>query len=217
MRDHGDLEEAVVVLKEAVDIRRKVLGPDHLHVQVVNYDLAETRRGLGQLAEAGRLMDEVLAGYYASLDSTHWVVGQALGELAKLKLELDLPGEALVAARQGRQNVVGKYGEDSPKVLPFDAVLIAALGRNGDLAGADAHLAMISSRLGDLDKRKRALAEVYIGRYETLAGRFEEAKATLYSAHSALLGLHGKDHFETIRAAEALEALFLKWPAGRRD
>ena len=217
LRDHGDLEEAVVVLTEAVDIRKSVLGPDHLHVQVVNFDLAQTRRGLGQLAEADRLMEEVLDGYYASLDSTHWVIGQALGEWAELKMELNRPEDALDTVSRGRQNLVGAYGGDSPKVLPIDAVFVLALGRSGDLAGANTHLAMIVPRLGNLDGRKRALAQVYIGRYEMLAGRYEEAGATLNSAHDSLLDMHGKDHFETIRATDALEELYKKWPAGRRN
>ncbi len=47
-------------------------------MQVVNFDLAMTRRAQGRLDEAARLMDDVLVGYHAHLDSTHWVVGQAL-------------------------------------------------------------------------------------------------------------------------------------------
>ncbi len=121
--------------------------------------------------------------------------------------------EALDMARRGRDIVAATYGDDSKKVLLFDAVLITALGRSGDVAEADAHLAGIVPHLGKLDPRKRALADVHIGRHQGLAGRHEEGERTLMSAHQTLVDLHDGRHFETRRAVAALIQLYDRWSA----
>ncbi|MEZ4387191.1 MAG: serine/threonine-protein kinase [Candidatus Krumholzibacteriia bacterium] len=213
LRDHGDLDEAATVLTEAAAIRARVLGADHLHVQVVNFDLAMTRRAQGRLEDAARLMDDVLVGYYANLDSTHWVVGQALLEEAEVLLAMNRDDEALAAAQRAHGIVAAAYGENSEKVLPFDAVLIAALGRTGDLVGADARLAAVTPRLAQLGPRKRALVEVRLGPHLALAGRHAEAESMLLAAHATLDRLHGGRHFETQRAVRALVELYDGWTA----
>ena len=74
--------------------------------------------------------------------------------------------------------VAPKYTDTDTRLEDMDA-----LGIDTQLIGlspfhyfywADAHLARITPRLGLLDPRKRALADIHIGSHHGLAGRFEQ-------------------------------------------
>ena len=213
LQGRGDLKEAEAAYGEALDIRTRLLGEDDLMVFVTKHDLAATRRAQLRFDEAAELLDEVVVGYIAALDSTHRGVGMALTDLAFVKLDLDRPAEALDAALRAREILAAAQGVGSKQAVFSDVAAICAMGCSGDMAGADSLLDETMPKLGELSPDQRARAEVELGRHLTSAGRYGEAEQMLLSAHDVLADLHGEKHFESRKAVRAIVDLYERWAA----
>ncbi|WP_428263499.1 protein kinase domain-containing protein [Haliangium sp.] len=121
----GKHDEAHALLRQALDIRTKVLSPWHPQVAQSLANLARATAHTGALSEARELNERALAIYERSLGPQHWLVGFALDELADVLTEMGAYDEALPAFTRAINIFESQQGADHPRV----AEALLGLGR----------------------------------------------------------------------------------------
>ncbi|MDA8017759.1 MAG: serine/threonine-protein kinase [Thermoanaerobaculia bacterium] len=83
--EQGDLESAIDLKHQALELQQQLLGPDHPHTQISRNDLATMLKNVGRFAESAELLQSVLAQQTVLLGdehphvaTAHFNLGQAL-------------------------------------------------------------------------------------------------------------------------------------------
>ena len=211
LRDIGRLDEALDPLTETLDIRVLIMGPEHLLVGVSNHDLAKANYLRGDVDLAEIQLRDAFSIYTVSLDSTHRVFGSIQLLLARIDLDQGQPREASECLNRGRPLSLAARGEDHVEMLDFDTLEAVALGRLGDQEAADARIAEVTPRLGEVEPKKQAMLQLDLGRVHTMAGRFEDAELVLLESHGIYVAAYGGSHYMTQQTVQALIAMYDAW------
>jgi serine/threonine-protein kinase len=190
------IDEADGLYTEALELRRRWLGVDHVDVAATLSNLGGLSRRRGDYAAAERLYRDCLAIERRALGQRHPGVAVTLSNLAGLLGEVgDFDGaeplarEALAIAREA-------YGEDHPAVSTNLNNLAALLRNRGEYdEAAELFAEVLASdreQLGDghpyvgysLDNLASVLGEL---------GRLDEAVALYRQAHEILAATRGPD------------------------
>jgi CHAT domain-containing protein/Tfp pilus assembly protein PilF len=165
----GKFDEALPYFEGALEIRERILGPDHADViQAINA-LATIHYYKGEYSKAEPLFQRALAIREKSLGPEHLDVAQSLNNLANLYLAL------------------GDYAKTEPLYRRALAIKEKSLGpEHPDVAGSLNNLANLYSRMGDYAKAEplyqRALAawEKSLGPEHPNFARSLDGLASLY-------------------------------------
>jgi serine/threonine-protein kinase len=145
-RSLGQFEKAGPLLREALALRRRALGDEHVQVAESLHDLANLERELHHPAEAERLTRQALAIQRRAFPQGHRDLARGLNNLASLLREkADAAGksggpllaEAEVLAREGLAMKLRLFGENNAEVALSLNTLAAILVREGRLAEAE--------------------------------------------------------------------------------
>jgi tetratricopeptide (TPR) repeat protein len=136
LSSRGQYRQALTLSEQALAGSRQLLGEDHPATLQAIYDLAETRRALGDLQAALKLHEQILAAHHQVLGEDHPATLASINSLGVTRRELgDLQGakhlfeEALAA----RRRVLGQDHADTLWSMNSLAVTRHGLG---DLQGA---------------------------------------------------------------------------------
>src|SRR5205085_1890260 len=114
LRMLGKFAEAEPLLRRALAIWERSLGPDHPHVASALNNLALLLQDTNRLGEAEPLFRRVAAIFEASLGPDHPHVATALNNLAALLRDTNRPGEAEPLVRRALAIDERSYGPDHP-------------------------------------------------------------------------------------------------------
>jgi len=201
----GLYEDAAPLEQEALEVRRKALGPDHPDVGVSLNALGTLRNKEGRYAEAERLQREAVAVLAKTLGPDSPELAEAQMQLGLTCFLLDRHEEAESLLRRALAVRESALGPDHPDVAENLAHLGYLLGNDGRYAEAETYLsralAIRTATLGEdhfmVAVSKDLLADAYAGE-----GRYPEAEA-LYLGSLAL-----KEKVYTATHPEIAESLF---------
>ena len=203
----GDHAGAETLLREALDLRRRLLGQEH---PIVAQNLSSLGAALGvqgRYDEAEPLLREALDMYRALLEPGHPALIEALNNLAKLthrRGDLDgaerLYGEAIEIERS-------RFGAAHPKLARLLGNLADVRRDKGDLAGAEKlrrqALAIQRYALGD-QHADVAESLIALGKVLVDLGRPKEAEPLLREGLEILRASFGDDPGRTAEARSIL-------------
>jgi serine/threonine-protein kinase len=145
-RSLGNFEKAGPLLREALALRRRALGDEHVQVAESLHNLANLERELHHTAEAERLMRQALAIQRRAFPQGHRDLARGLNNFASLlRDKADAAGkagkpflvEAETLAREGLAMKLRLFGEKNTEVAQSLNTLAAILVREGKLAEAE--------------------------------------------------------------------------------
>lgn len=211
LREKGDLPGAKECFEESAAIRGRVLGNEHFLVAVSNHDLAKVIVAEGSLDLAAGMYKDVVTSYIAAFDSTHWVVGSAMSELAAVEIDRDNYRQALEKATQARTITAAAKGEDNKGVVFADVLVAVAQGHLGSRVQAESSLKSLEPRIDNLKPMQKALAQMYVGDYMTSVPSFTEAEASFLVSYEIYASTLGDDHWKSRKASASLKNLYEDW------
>jgi serine/threonine protein kinase/Flp pilus assembly protein TadD len=145
-RSLGNFEKAGPLLREALALRRRALGDDHVQVAESLHNLANLERQLHHPAEAERLTRQAIAIQRRAFPQGHRDLARGLNNLASLLGEKAAAAgksgglllvEAEAFAREGLAMKLRLFGEKNTEVALSLNTLATILVREGKLAEAE--------------------------------------------------------------------------------
>jgi len=135
-RERGAYASARTLNERALELRRRVLGPEHPKTLTSMNNLAVTLQAQGDLTGACKLQEETLDSLRRVLGSEHPDTLTSMNNLASILLaQGDLAG-----ARKLQQETLDSFrrvlGSEHPRTLTSMSNLAQTLSAQGDLAGA---------------------------------------------------------------------------------
>jgi tetratricopeptide (TPR) repeat protein len=128
LRDRGDLPGAAALFREALDIFRAALGPDHVNYANVQGNLAEILAEQGD-PSAEALAREALQKKLKVLPRDHQAVAVSLSLVGHLQAERgDAAGAELL--REALATLLKTFPDTHERVVQVQARLTAALARS---------------------------------------------------------------------------------------
>jgi serine/threonine protein kinase len=196
-----DWQRSLSLLKEALAMRRQVLGNDDPKVAITLVELARTYVDRGMAAEAEPLLRESLAIRRKAFGNVHREVAVSLNDLSQLLRER---GDLAQAEALSRENVA-----ISRKVLPGDHPNLGAsltnlaqvLNLRGDHKGAEALYReglAIYAKIPDFESH-HLVASTWNNLSYALRGqgRLEEAEAAARKSLTLMRAARGDNHAQT--------------------
>jgi serine/threonine-protein kinase len=176
----GVFNRAEQLLKQSLDLRRKVSGDNSIETATGLYDLASVLDQNGQNAEAEKMAKKALALRQSLTGPRSRETAQALNELGLIELYKGDPRQAEALFEQAiaiLDKLPGQTSEDMVWVLANDTHL---LQENGDFAAAEIKarrmLAIAKSDLGE-DHPETAQAMTILGELLNALGKYDEAES----------------------------------------
>ena len=196
-RAQGRYAEAEPLIKRALAIDEKALGPEHLNVGAELDNLAQLYQEQGRYAEAEPLFSRALSISEKALGPEHPRVGNALNNLAWLYQAQGRYTEAEPLVKRALTVVEGAQGPehvDVGRILDTLARLNEGLGR-AEEAGPHYRraLAILEKALGP-DHPEVAVVRGNFGGLHKSQGRLGEAEPLLKSALESQEKTYGSDH-----------------------
>ena len=133
----GDTEGAVLLFREALDIRREIFPPEHTLVAEAANNLAVPLAVSGDLDAAAPLFREAYDVRRKLLGDEHPTVTESLNNVARLHQELGEYERAEELYRRGIEARSRTGGRNHPTVATLISNLAVTLQRKGDLAAAE--------------------------------------------------------------------------------
>ena len=146
LTDLGDVERAVAAHREALAIRRELLGGSHPHVAQSLSHLGWALQTQGRYAEAEPLYREALAIRRAHLGDDHASVGNSLLMLGEVRV-LQGDERGLGTVDDGVRTLARVLGPDHPTTLSAERRWIALLDGLGRVGEARAQAARVVPHL----------------------------------------------------------------------
>ncbi|HYP05975.1 MAG TPA: tetratricopeptide repeat protein [Bryobacteraceae bacterium] len=154
----GEVERAHELFQRAVDLRRKVHGPEHPSVGLTMSDLATFYRETGRPREAAAAYEEALKTLRASVGEKHLTFALVVCHYAELQRQQGYHAEALELYRQGIDILATTYGANHMR--------LASIYKNASASATKVGL--------------RSEAKVYAARAKTLEeGRIDYGRHTV--------------------------------------
>ncbi len=99
-RDMGEPERAIPVLRRALEIAERTVGPSHPHVAGLNFNLGLCLSDLGRYGEAAEPLERALALRERLLGGDHPDVAETLAAIGSNRTQEGHPGQALPVLRR---------------------------------------------------------------------------------------------------------------------
>jgi tetratricopeptide (TPR) repeat protein len=208
----ADLSEAETLLRSASEIANRFLGETHASTRLILGNLAVNSRAKGNLQEARRLQEHLVASYLALEGSESANTLAAMSNLAEtLRFSGDLSG-----AHSLQIEIVRRYqkafGDEAPQTLMAMNNLAGTLAQSGHLSEAHSLqrtiLAGFSHALGPRHPDSIRAASNLAMTLKAL-GRITEALELQRSVCAQLADLYGTDHPDTLAGFSNLAGMFL--------
>ena len=218
-RSLGQFEKAGPLLREALSLRRRVLGDEHVQVAESLHNLASLERELEHPAEAERLMRQAFAIQRRAFPQGHRDLARGLNNFASLLGEkADAAGkaggpllvEAEAFAREGLAMKLRLFGEKNAEVAFSLNTLAVILVREGKLAEAEPLLQRSIALRRTLDgPLSPGLAKATLNLAVLLdkEGRLVEAEALHRESLAMRRKLYPEGHQELVGSLESLSDL----------
>ena len=215
-RSLGRTEEAGPILEEALALRRRALGEQHVQVAESLHNLANVERQLKHLDKAERLTRQALAIQRQAFQKGHRDLARGLNNLASLlgeKAEAaevaggPLLAEAEALAREGLAMKQRLFGEENSEVAVSLNTLAAILIREGRTAEAEPLLRQSIALRRKLDgPLSPGLAKAINNLAVLLAneGRLTEAETLHRESLAMRRKLYPEGHQDLLRSLERL-------------
>lgn len=201
----GRVDEAVDLLKQAMEIQRASLGPVHPNI---GRDLALLGGALDEFdpAAAEPYYREAITVFSSSFGADHLILLPSLRGLSGVVRRLGCPEEALELAARAEE-IVNKWRPTAKVEHAQNGVLSGAalldLGRLADAEQALQNAINLWQSLPSGDDRNVARGMLLLGDCLLRQQRRDDAIRQLHSAHAALAREYGPSHRLT-KAAESL-------------
>jgi serine/threonine-protein kinase len=197
----ADLDSAEVLFRDGLELRRAMLGREHLAVATSLEALADVLARKGDLAGSDSTLAEALAIRSRALDAMHPAVLALRVQRAELMRRDGRPDEAERELRSALEAQVAVLGEEHFSVADTRNEIAIALRQQGRDAEAEPYLrASIAGyqRAFGSEHANPAIVEVSLARLLLRAGRSAEAEP--YYAHAVpILRVAFPDNSEIVR------------------
>ncbi len=213
LQDQGRYQEAESYFRQALEAKRRLLGPNHPSLGRAANNLALLLMEQQQYDEAEPLLEEALAVSRKCFGEEHLFVAFTLANVGRLhlgRLELDRAEEAYRESVSIRRKVVES---SSPHVARGLKHLAEVQLLRGDPMGAEASIreTLEILRQNFSEEHWRIIdAEGVHGAILAARLRFEEAEPLLLHSYEMVLDLRGENAVETHKARRRLRDLYLQ-------
>jgi eukaryotic-like serine/threonine-protein kinase len=210
--------QAVEQARQALALRERALGPEHVDTLAALFALAENERILGRYPEAEALHRRAWAGRQQVLGPEHRDTLDSQNALAVSLLDLDRRAEAELLERRVVELATRVLGADDKDTLRASTNLANMLEARGEVAEAEALLK------DTLVRKRRTIGPEHPSTLETMdtlglllqnASRHAESEPYTRDVYAMRLRLLGPDHFDTLGAKGHLALLVRR--QGRLD
>ena len=207
----GEYRDAVTAYQDALDVRKRILGPDHLSTITSLDNLALLYRTQGRYADAEPLFKDALAARRKALGDAHPDTAVCMNHLAGLYSAQGRYADAeplFKDALAARRKALEKDHPDTLYSMNDLAALYRALGRNAEAEPLykDA-LAARRKVLGDAHPSTAASLNNLANLYRD-QGRYADAERLLKEALAANRKALGDAHPDTARSLNNLANLY---------
>jgi len=212
LQAQGKLDEAGVLLREALEAMRATLGDRHPHTLVSMDNLGELLHDQGQLDEAGVLYREALEASRATLGDRHPDTLESIGNLGSLLHDQGKLDEAGVLLREALEASRATLGDRHPDTLRSINNLGSLLQAQGKLDEASVLLreALEASRATLGDRHPDTLRSINnLGSLLHDQGKLDEASVLYREALEASRATLGDRHPDTLTSINNLGLLLL--------
>jgi serine/threonine protein kinase/Flp pilus assembly protein TadD len=212
-RGLGLYEEALPLLRRSLELRREVLGPEHVNTLHAMNDLAVLYVNLGQFAEAQTLHEQTLAAQRRVLGSDHEDTLRSMGNLAVLRVKQGRHDEAALAYNElieSQRRVLGPRHRETLRSVNNLAILYHDLGRYEE--AEPLYRTTLEERLAELgDDHPESLNSMNnLAVLLEIRGRYDEAEPLYLRCLEGQRRVLGDDHPETLTSLFNLGNLYLR-------
>lgn len=200
----GEHVEAEALFREALEMKRKVLGDAHSEIAMGLNNVAFTLHDQGKHDDAEAMYREALAMQRELLSENHPAIAMSLNNLAFLLYEKGEREEAMQLSRESLDMYRRALGDEHPSVAQGMNNLAMWIAEAGDYATAEPMLReALALRIGllgedhvDVAGSLTLLADVLVH-----TGRYEEARALAERARLICTHALSEHHWRTAGAA----------------
>lgn len=217
LTQQGHYEQALELHSLALELHRRLAGPESDKVAASLYGMGALYRIRGELEQAEPLLRQALAIYSQNLGLEHTKVAAVESSLGQL---LHSQGR-LTEARKHLQRVLNLrrrlLGEEHSQVAGSERNLAALLLDQGETAAAGELLESALATLRNttpVDPSAIAETEGVWGSYLAALGRFSEAEPYVLTSYETLRQVKGGQHAGARDAAGRVAELYEAWGRG---
>ncbi len=214
----GEGEMALAELREAIELREQLLGPDHPRLAFSLNNLGATLLSQGHFDRAFEPLMRGLAIQRAALGPGHPQVGQSMANLAGLMAQRQHHGLALRIIEDAIRIIEQALGPDHPSLadlLNVDGFVLGALGRDEDALAIELRVyELYRKALGDRHERV-STARFNLGNSHRRLELWAESVEHYRGALDIQLELLPGDHDDIRRTRGQLAQTLIGW--GHRD
>jgi eukaryotic-like serine/threonine-protein kinase len=196
-RNLGLYEEAKMLLRQAVDARRRSLDARHPDLARSLANLASLLIATGEFEEAQRLLEEARVIEVETLGASHPQLAVVLNLLGAVRRELGFYREAEAFHRQAIDMLRVTAGERDPRLAEFLAELVTTLEWEGEFEAAQSYaqesVALHRRLFGD-SHPATAQAMREAGLILQRLGNYAAAETNFRSAYEIARRTHGDEH-----------------------
>jgi tetratricopeptide (TPR) repeat protein len=209
--NEGRYAEAATYMRQAVEMRKKILPRDHPDLLDAEYNYAASLEKQGQVTAAEPVFRELLASYERVLGPKHIDTLMAAEGVAHNLLKQGRYAEAAALALPAAQGMSAVAGDDHQWTQATWGVygVAACLGGQGDAGLAALRRVAGFRRSGaDVNDWRTQITDVEIGTCLVALRRFAEAESLLLGAAATLEAGRGAAFENTQEAYRALRDLY---------
>jgi serine/threonine-protein kinase len=209
LSENGDFAGAEQQFSAALELRRELLGDDHLLVAESFNNLGVLMGIQGEFARAEPMFREALAVRRRVLGADHPTVAESLNNLGRLLKEMGQFDESETLYREGLRVERERLGDDHPRVAILLGNLANLLKEKGDLVAAESlQREALATRLRVLGEEHPETGASYVGLGATLLdrGRPVDAEPLLRKGLAINISALAAGHWRISRARSVLGA-----------
>ncbi len=181
----GEYQVAAATLKDALDLRLEIFGPDNMMTADAQEDLAVALTALASYQEARGLLEAALVTYRAKLPETSEEIGTSLLALSELQLQTGDIDEALLLAEEASRIFEALGAEWVTQLAVSFSIRARVLQLRDDLDAAEAlfrrAIELVETTQGN-DHPHLAVYLQSLGNLQYSRGDYDDAAATLAEA-----------------------------------
>jgi serine/threonine protein kinase/tetratricopeptide (TPR) repeat protein len=211
LQELGLSAEASPHLERAVEIRRRVLGPEHHDTIVAQYKLGGLYVFLGRYREAETLLRQTVDAARRALGSEHPDTCSALSSLAFAYRHLRRDADSEMLLRETVETGRRVYGPEAHQVLDFQHELAQSLYNQGKYAEAEAILRRVvevKRRVEGVEHPSTLTSQATLAQACQMQGKYAEAETLLVQMIEIDERVRGPEHPEVIVAQHSLAAIY---------
>ena len=214
LTDRARYAEAEALHREALALRRTLLGDRHPETAVSLGNLGSAVQWQGRFTKAMPYLEEALSIREEVLGPMHVSVGTTLNQMAVVANALGRPADAVELYRRVLEIYESHYGDEHFHTAIAWSNLGRALfnlERRQDAVDAfEASLGVYAASVGT-DHWQAGYTKVFLSDVHATAGRYAEAAPLLRSAYCSFEAANGPDHPTSIATGERLVDLLRVW------